>query len=332
MIYSMKLQKAVQFASHKHKNQKRKLLDYPYITHPLMVMYLISKFTDNEDVLCAAVLHDTVEDTHTSLEEITSHFGDSVAFLVNLLSEDKSLPQKERKERYYQRLFSSNNNDVFLIKSADILYNLRDMIETFHFADEQKFFEAFPNFETSIVMSFEHIKQLRLSWNNNQFIDDLYHSALEVFQKIHRKGEERKIMREISCGIIPVFVNDAGDKEFLLVLQNNGNYSFPKGHTEEGESFMQTAERELFEETGVRCTSIDDRMLSESYRFYKDGKIIEKTVHYFIGFTDSKEVRIQEEEITDFCWCSEKDVFEKLQFKEIKDMFQKAVRYLNNHS
>lgn len=297
-----------------------------------MVMHLVSKFTDNEDVLCAAVLHDTVEDTNTSLEEIEKHFGKYVAFLVDLLSEDKSLPWEKRKEYYYQRIFSSGNKDVFLIKSADILYNLRDMIETFHFAGEQKFFTTFPNFESSIVMSFEHIKQLRLSWDNNPFVDDLYHSALEVFQEIHRKGEERKLIQKVSCGIIPIFVNQKGKREFLLVLQNNGNYAFPKGHMEEGESFMQTAKRELFEEAGVRCTSIDETVFSEHYRFYKDEKIIEKTVNYFIGFTDSQEVHIQEEEIADFCWCSEEEVLEKLHFKEIKDIFRKALHHLNNLS
>lgn len=138
MIYSEKLKKAVQIASHQHKDQTRKVLDYPYITHPLMVMHLVSQFTDNEDVLCAAVLHDVVEDSDYTLNQIQDNFGDRVCYLVDMLSHDKKLKNPERTEKYFDQVFGQVDKDVFLIKAADLFYNLMDLLETYHFAGNEK--------------------------------------------------------------------------------------------------------------------------------------------------------------------------------------------------
>ena len=139
----------------------------------------------------------------------------------------------------------------------------------------------------------------------------------------------KKIKKEISCGVIPVYVKENGEKEFFLVLQNNNDWSFPKGHVEEGESFLETAERELFEETGFRCQKIlSEKIFTQNYTKEYDNEILDKTVHLFIGFLDKKENPVlQKEEIKDACWCSSDEVLKKLRFKEAKDLFKEA---LNN--
>ncbi|MBX7174657.1 MAG: HD domain-containing protein [Pyrinomonadaceae bacterium] len=96
-----KLLQAISFSAKKHRYQRRKGGDAePYINHPLEVANLISsigKVTDYE-ILMAAVLHDTVEDTETTAKELTELFGENVCKMVLEVTDDKSLPKKERKQ------------------------------------------------------------------------------------------------------------------------------------------------------------------------------------------------------------------------------------------
>ena len=70
-----KLNEAIKFASDKHDGQIRKLTNLPYIFHPFEVAQIVATMTNDEDVICAALLHDTVEDTKTTLDEIADKFG-----------------------------------------------------------------------------------------------------------------------------------------------------------------------------------------------------------------------------------------------------------------
>ncbi|MDD5983047.1 MAG: HD domain-containing protein, partial [Solobacterium sp.] len=70
-----KLERAFVFACHAHEGMIRKGFNQNYIFHPVEVLSLASILTDDEDVLCAALLHDTVEDTNTALEDIEKQFG-----------------------------------------------------------------------------------------------------------------------------------------------------------------------------------------------------------------------------------------------------------------
>lgn len=83
------IDKAITFAAKAHKGQVRKGANQPYIFHPLEVLNVVSTMTLDDDILCAAVLHDTVEDTDTSIGDIKREFGNRVAQLVYYDSEDK---------------------------------------------------------------------------------------------------------------------------------------------------------------------------------------------------------------------------------------------------
>ena len=327
MIYPTKIQHAVQFASHKHKHQKRKILDYPYVTHPLVVFHLVSKFTDDQDVLCAAILHDTVEDTKTTLDKIEKEFGERVSYLVDILSEDKSLEKKERKKKYYKRIFEENNNDVFLIKSADILYNLTDFIATIDYGGKEKFIRMFSDFEKYNFMVKEVVNKFENKWSENPFLSDInfYLNKLDVLLN------NTPLVKKVSCGIVPVYINEEGKKEFLILQQHAGHWSFPKGHIDEGESFLDTAKRELFEESGIIPTKIiTENYFTEHYLIYKKDYAIEKTVHLFIGFVEDKNVVIQEKEIKDFYWGDKDTVANKLAFEgDKREVFNEVVSYMN---
>ena len=83
------IDQAIRFAALAHKGMVRKGNNQPYIFHPLEVLNLVSLMTLDDDVLCAAVLHDTVEDTDATIEDIQREFGEHVAALVAYESEDK---------------------------------------------------------------------------------------------------------------------------------------------------------------------------------------------------------------------------------------------------
>ncbi|XP_022703934.1 guanosine-3',5'-bis(diphosphate) 3'-pyrophosphohydrolase MESH1-like isoform X2 [Varroa jacobsoni] len=91
--------RACHFAAVKHKNQRRKCVeDIPYINHPIGVAYHLVEYGITDAVtLCAAVLHDTVEDTDATFKEIEEHFGAEVEWIVREVSDDKALTKAERK-------------------------------------------------------------------------------------------------------------------------------------------------------------------------------------------------------------------------------------------
>ncbi|KAL1922015.1 uncharacterized protein VTP21DRAFT_10657 [Calcarisporiella thermophila] len=124
-----KLLLCCEFASRKHALQKRKDGVTPYIVHPLGVAkLLVESGVHDLATLQAAVLHDLIEDTDTTLEELNQCFGKEVSDLVVECSDDKSLPKQVRKrlqiEHAPQVSFKAKN-----IKLADKLYNLRDLTQ-----------------------------------------------------------------------------------------------------------------------------------------------------------------------------------------------------------
>ena len=123
---SVNIQKAIIFATQKHEGQKRKGTDIPYIVHPMEVMQILTDMHCEEAVIIAGILHDTLEDTDTTPEEIRQAFGENVLAIVQTESEDKSKTWKERKQRTVDELkeASTESNQVCF---ADKLSNIRSM-------------------------------------------------------------------------------------------------------------------------------------------------------------------------------------------------------------
>jgi guanosine-3',5'-bis(diphosphate) 3'-pyrophosphohydrolase len=122
-----KLEKAELFAKEKHSKMTRKDGITPYFVHlESVVSRLKSMGIVNEDVLCAAWLHDTMEDANTSFDDIFEQFGRDVAILVSSLSKDAKLPKKERESQYVTQLKNAPF-EAKLIKLCDIAANLSDL-------------------------------------------------------------------------------------------------------------------------------------------------------------------------------------------------------------
>ncbi|CAH7342318.1 Hddc3 [Phodopus roborovskii] len=123
------LLEAADFAAQKHRQQRRKDPEgTPYINHPIGVARILTHEAGITDivVLQAALLHDTVEDTDTTLDEVELHFGARVRRLVEEVTDDKTLPKLERKRQQVEQAPHSSPG-AKLVKLADKLYNLRDL-------------------------------------------------------------------------------------------------------------------------------------------------------------------------------------------------------------
>ena len=126
-------EEAIIYATIMHQGKVRKFGDSPYIFHPLEVAQILTTVTDDEEVITAGILHDIVEDTDGTLEEIEGRFGKRVADLVSTETENeypgekKSDTWKQRKEGSLQALKSSTDVGVKMLWLADKLANIRSL-------------------------------------------------------------------------------------------------------------------------------------------------------------------------------------------------------------
>jgi len=121
--------KALSFAARKHRDQRRKDEEAsPYINHPIALATLLWHEGGVTDplVLAAALLHDTVEDTDTTPQELRAEFGDAIADVVLEVTDDTRLPKAERKRLQIEHA-AGISHAAQLVKLADKICNLRDV-------------------------------------------------------------------------------------------------------------------------------------------------------------------------------------------------------------
>ena len=126
------IDRARMFAITSHESQKRRYTQEDYVNHPIRVSSIVAMVTDDDEVIAAALLHDTVEDTRASIKEIKAYFGKRISSLVEELTNDPSLKtshsRKERKILVRERLAKASP-EAQTIKLADILDNTRDIVK-----------------------------------------------------------------------------------------------------------------------------------------------------------------------------------------------------------
>ena len=124
--------KATQFAADKHRNQRRKDAEAsPYINHPIALANVLANEGGVTDlvVLCAALLHDTIEDTNTTAEELKAIFGEAITGVVLEVTDDKNLDKPVRKQLQIEHARHASPQ-AKLVKLADKICNLRDIAAT----------------------------------------------------------------------------------------------------------------------------------------------------------------------------------------------------------
>ncbi|MCA1927145.1 MAG: bifunctional (p)ppGpp synthetase/guanosine-3',5'-bis(diphosphate) 3'-pyrophosphohydrolase [Calditerrivibrio sp.] len=134
-----KLHKAYVYAAQKHRGQLRKSGE-PYLSHPLNVSLILAEMNMDVDTVIAGILHDTLEDTDATYEELMSLFGSDVAFLVDGVSKIGKISFKSSEEKMaenFRKMLISMSKDVrvIVIKLADRLHNMRTID---HLSEEKK--------------------------------------------------------------------------------------------------------------------------------------------------------------------------------------------------
>src|SRR5574337_1757939 len=194
------LQRAYDFAAKVHKGQER-VSGEPYLSHPIAVAEIVLNLKMDVASIAAALLHDVVEDTHASLEEVKEAFGNEIGDLVDGLTKISKLPFGSRQEHQAENLRKmvlamSKDIRVILIKLADRLHNMRTLEPL---REEKRHLIARETLE--IYAPIAH--RLGIYWMKAEFEDlALRHLEREVYQdlaaRIAKKRREREIGRA-SC-------------------------------------------------------------------------------------------------------------------------------------
>ncbi|MGG3468708.1 HD domain-containing protein [Neobacillus pocheonensis] len=179
------IEKALQVASIAHQNQFRKNTNIPYIAHPVAVGMLVMKAGYSEDLIAAAILHDTVEDTELTLEDIEREFGANIAEIVAGCSEpDKSLTWQARKDHTIEFLKTAPE-EVRVVACADKLHNLRSIIHDYE-QHGDKVWERFNAGKEKQKWYYTHIAESLGSQSTFPLLEQL---KTEVDNLFNTKGE-----------------------------------------------------------------------------------------------------------------------------------------------
>lgn len=124
------LDRAIKFAVNAHSGTERRGKGFPYIVHPMEAMEIVSTMTPNQELLAAAVLHDTVEDTGVTIDQIREEFGDRIASIVDAES-DKGIEGRSEEESWHDRKrgaierLAKAPRDTKIVALGDKLSNMR---------------------------------------------------------------------------------------------------------------------------------------------------------------------------------------------------------------
>lgn len=173
MFLTKKIERAIVLATVLHQNQKRKMNGVPYIIHPYAVAFLLAHYSDDEDVIIAGLLHDTLEDVPFYTEEkLCAEFGERVCRIVKEVTEayteeEKKHPYKRaaswlmRKEGYLKYL-KDDSEEALLVAAADKIHNMRSFLDEYqihgeiiweHFRTDKEKMLWFYNEATQIICS-----------------------------------------------------------------------------------------------------------------------------------------------------------------------------------
>ena len=136
-MYTYKVEQAIKAATLLHQDQLRKgEVRLPYISHLMAVAFIVRDYTTDEDTIVAALLHDTLEDTDYTFEELTADFGETVAAYVLTVSEPQPkdgehLPWPEKKKQYVKQL-KKGPLEAVMIAAADKIHNFRSVVEDYY--------------------------------------------------------------------------------------------------------------------------------------------------------------------------------------------------------
>ena len=155
--------------------------------------------------------------------------------------------------------------------------------------------------------------------------EELENEKEAVISYLSEKYNLGKFKQEKSCGAV---VYNPKKHSFLIIKMLNGNWGFPKGHTEDQETDIQTAIREVTEETGINIEILDG--FKKSIKYIPFPEVLKKVI-FFIGITEEEKVTIDKNEIEDYMWCSYEEALKMITYKPQRDVMESSLKYIKNY-
>lgn len=187
MFYAPIIQKSISFAIKVHEldaKKRRKGTEIPYVIHPLAIGMILARVTQDENIIAAGILHDTIEDCEpygcVTRESLETEFNADVARMVDDVTEkDKTMPWIERKTEALMHI-PHMKHDSLLVKTADVLHNLTDLVDDIR-ANGQRVFDKFNASKSDTVTRYRKLEtELTRVWPENPLLTDL-HTAMKNF-------------------------------------------------------------------------------------------------------------------------------------------------------
>ncbi len=192
-MYSYRVEQAIRAAAVLHKNQLRKgSMPFPYITHLVATAFTLLDYTEDEDVIIAALLHDTLEDTDYTLDELQEDFGGRVRDFVEAISEPQSTSEQRiswrDKKNAYVKLLKKGPKESVLIAAADKMHNFRTIVEDYH-DEPERFAQDFGNNFEERLEVYQEISNVINNRLDGAILSEFNH-VFEEFRNFILKAEE----------------------------------------------------------------------------------------------------------------------------------------------
>lgn len=218
-----KVRKAYEFADILHKGQYRQSGE-PYITHPLNVALILAKMNADTDTLCAALLHDTLEDTSATKDDIKYFFNSEVANLVDGVTKISKMNFSSKEEQNLantRKIITSITNDVriIIIKLADRLHNMRTLEYKSKFKQKENAIETMEIFVPLSYYIGAYKVKSELEDISLRYLKPEIYRAIE-YKKIKIEEESKDILEEMLEKIEKVLNNNEIPNEIKLRTKN----------------------------------------------------------------------------------------------------------------
>lgn len=216
------VKKAYEYAEEKHKNQTRKSGEL-YIIHPLNVAYILAEMHADEATLCAGLLHDVLEDTDASEEELKDLFGEEITMLVSGVTNIRDLDKNRQEFINERKIIESLTKDVriIIIKLADRLHNMRTLqfkdresqvkksIETLEIyvplAKRIGCYDIKRELEDLSFMYLEPELYKKTEASRDEVLKDNEYWINEMLKKVHRLLNDKKIPNDLKLAVMNIY-------------------------------------------------------------------------------------------------------------------------------
>ena len=197
-MYSYRIEQAIRAAAVLHKDQFRKgSMPFPYVTHLVATAFTLIDYTDDEDVIISALLHDSLEDTDYTIDELQEDFGGRVREIVETVTEPRNTPERKiswrEKKLIYVKQLKKGSQEALLVAAADKIHNFRTIVEDYY-DNHDSFIQDFgKNFEERIEV-YQEIADAINGRLESRILDEFNHVFEEYKEFLHniKEAEERK--------------------------------------------------------------------------------------------------------------------------------------------